>query len=323
MRKGLVLAALVVAALAVWLGQHWLLKGSPEGFASGNGRIEAVELDVASKYGGRLDQLLVNEGDFVTKGQILARMDSATLEAQLRQAQAKARQAGDNLLSAQAQVEQAQSQLNLAELQYKRAKELLAKKLVARAQYDEAESGFQVAKANVTAAKARAVAAKGAIDEAEAGVDSLQSQLDETVLRAPRDGRIQYRLANVGEVLGAGGRVLTLLDLTDVTMSIFLPQTLAGKLALGSEARIVLDVIPDKPIPATVSFVASDAQFTPKQVETQDEREKLMFRVKVRIPKALLEAHIQQVKTGLPGVAWVRLDATKPWPANLETPFKS
>ncbi|EKE69139.1 HlyD family secretion protein [Gallaecimonas xiamenensis] len=323
MRKGVIVVLVLAVVAAIWAGQKWLVQGTPDGFAFGNGRIEAVALDIATKTGGRLDQLLVEEGDFVTQGQILARMDTATLEAQLRQAQAKARQAQDNLLAAKAQVEQAQSQLNLAKVQFSRAKELLGKKLIARAQYDEAESSFQVASAALVAANAQAVAAQGAIDEAEAGVDTLKTQLDDAVLKAPRDGRIQYRLANVGEVLGAGGKVLNMLDLTDVTMSIFLPQAQAGKVALGSEARIIMDALPDKPIPASVTFVSANAQFTPKQVETREEREKLTFKVKVRIPASLLKEHITQVKTGLPGTAWIKLDASQSWPANLESPFKA
>ncbi|WP_115718098.1 HlyD family secretion protein [Gallaecimonas mangrovi] len=321
MRKGLIVLVVVVIAAAIWAGQKWLLKGTPEGFVFGNGRIEATALDIATKNGGRLVELLVDEGDFVTKGQVVAKMDSDTLNAQLRQAEAKERQTRDNLQSAKAQVEQAKSQLNLARVQYLRAKELLKKKLVARSSYDEAESNFQVATAALTSANAQAISAQGAIDEAKAGVETLQTQIDETVLRAPRDGRIQYKLANVGEVLGAGGKVVNMLDLADVTMSIFLPQTVAGRVAIGSDARIVMDAIPDKPIPAKVSFVASEAQFTPKQVETQDEREKLMFRVKVRIAPSLLKEYITQVKTGLPGVAWIKLDKSKAWPDNLKTPF--
>ena len=118
-----------------------------------------------------------------------------------------------------------------------------------------------------------------------------------------------YRLAEPGEVLAAGGKVLTVLELTDVYMTIFLPTALAGRIAVGSEARIVLDAVPQYVIPATVSFVAARAQFTPKDVETRTEREKLMFRVKVRIDPELLTKYRDQVKTGLPGVAYVRLNA--------------
>ena len=125
------------------------------------------------------------------------------------------------------------------------------------------------------------------------------------------------RVAQPGEVLGAGGRVLNLLDLSDVYITFFLPETVAGRVALGSEVRIILDAAPEYVIPATVSFVASAAQFTPKTVETASERQKLMFRVRAQISQELLRKHLNQVKTGLPGVAWVKLDAKAEWPQNL------
>ena len=119
------------------------------------------------------------------------------------------------------------------------------------------------------------------------------------------------------KVLAAGGRVLNMVDLSDVYMTFFLPTEQAGLLALGSEARIVLDAAPGLVVPAHISFVASVAQFTPKTVETSDERLKLMFRVKARIPPELLQQHLEYVKTGLPGVAWVRVNEELPWPDDL------
>ena len=110
-----------------------------------------------------------------------------------------------------------------------------------------------------------------------------------------------------------------MVDLSDVYMTFFLPTVAVGKVALGSEVRLVLDAAPEHVIPANVSFVADVAQFTPKTVETAVEREKLMFRVRAQIPPELLKKYIQQVKTGLPGVAYVKLDAKAPWPAHLQT----
>jgi len=138
------------------------------------------------------------------------------------------------------------------------------------------------------------------------------------LLKSPRAGRVQYRIAQPGEVLGAGGKVLNLVDLGDVYMTFFLPETAVGKVAMGSEVRIVLDAALQYVIPAKVSYVASTAQFTPKTVETASERQKLMFRVKAQIDRALLEKHLKVVKTGLPGVAWIKLDAQANWTANLE-----
>ena len=129
---------------------------------------------------------------------------------------------------------------------------------------------------------------------------------------------MQYRIAQPGEVLAAGGKVLNLVDLGDVYMTFFLPETVVGKVPLGSEVHIVLDAARQYVIPAKVSYVASTAQFTLKTVETETERQKLMFRVKAQIDRDLLQKHLKVVKTGLPGMAWLKLDAQAQWPAELQ-----
>ena len=134
---------------------------------------------------------------------------------------------------------------------------------------------------------------------------------------APTFGRIQYKLAQPGEVLPAGGRVLTLLDLSDVYMTIFVPASVAGPLALGDDARVTLDPDPGYVFPAKVTFVATEAQFTPKTVETAEEREKLMFRVKLSAPPELRKRYEEQVKTGIRGIGYVRTERDVPWPVKL------
>ena len=168
------------------------------------------------------------------------------------------------------------------------------------------------------AAEAQVAEAEAAIGAAVAETERLQADLKDYVLKAPRHGRVLYRVAEPGEVLAPGGKVLTIIDLTDVYMTFFLPEKKAGKVAMGADARILLDAVPDLVIPAKVSFVAAKAQFTPKYVETRSEREKLMFRVKAQIDPALLKQHEPQVKTGVPGVAYVRLDPNVEWPEYLK-----
>jgi len=128
---------------------------------------------------------------------------------------------------------------------------------------------------------------------------------------------VQHRLAQPGEVLGAGGKVLEVIDLADVYMTVFLPETEAGALAVGGEARLVLDASPGSVVPAKVSYVAAEAQFTPKTVETANERRKLVFEVKLRLDPELLEKYGPLVKVGLPGVAYVRVRQGVAWPENL------
>ena len=141
--------------------------------------------------------------------------------------------------------------------------------------------------------------------------------LVDLTLVSPRTGRVQYRLARAGEVIAAGQRILTILDLNDIYMTIYLPANQAGNLALGDEARAILDPVPEYVFPAKISFVATEAQFTPKSVETAEEREKLMFRVKLQADPEILDKFHRQVKTGVRGLGFVRTDPKIPWPAEL------
>ncbi|WP_367066517.1 efflux RND transporter periplasmic adaptor subunit [Oryzisolibacter sp. LB2S] len=335
--------ALAGAGYFYWMGHHD--SGPGEGFISGNGRIEATEVDVATKQPGRVQAILVDEGAFVKAGQPLARMDISSLQAQRDEAAARQAQARNGVDTARAQIALRESDVRAAEAQVAaRAAELdAAERRLARsttlekegasssqeldddrarvrgqrAALDAAKAQVAAAQAAVAAARAQATGAASSVDAAVATVARIDTELKDAQLVAPRDGRVQFLVAQPGEVLGAGGKVLNLVDLSDVYMTFFLPETVAGRVALGSEVRLVLDAAPQFVIPAQVSFVASTAQFTPKTVETASERQKLMFRVKARIDRALLAKHLEQVKTGLPGVAWVRLDAEQPWPANL------
>ncbi|WP_374448386.1 HlyD family secretion protein [Stella sp.] len=340
-------AALAVAVAAggyyAWVrfGQATL----PAGIVSGNGRIEAVEIDIATRIPGRVREILANEGDFVSAGQVLARIDTQQLEAQRRQAQAQIERATVGIETARsivtqreaeraaavAVVAQREAQLDAAERKLARTEQLVRSNTVsqqvadddrasaqgARAAVNAARAQLAAAEAAIGAAKAQVIDARAAADAARAAVESITADIDDAELRSPRAGRVQYRVTQPGEVLASGGRVLNMVDLGDVYMTFFLPTAQAGRVALGSEVRIVLDAVPKYVIPANVSFVADVAQFTPKTVETEEERQKLMFRIKARIAPELLQRHITQVKTGLPGMAYLRLDPQVAWPSHL------
>jgi HlyD family secretion protein len=336
----------VLIALAVW--GVWTLmqpKGLPDGFATGNGRLEAVEIDVSARTPGRIDQILVSEGELVRAGQILVRMDLSVLNAQLAEADARAQQARTSVAAAQSLVAQARSQaasaqagvvqreaeLEAARRRLSRSSDLAREGAASQQETDDDQARVRGAEAALNASRAQAAAAGAAIETAQSQVSAaaasveaaeaaaarIRADIADSELKAPRDGRIQLRVAQEGEVIGGGGRVLNLVDLTDVYMTFFLPEQAAGRVGLGSEVRLVLDAAPDRPIPATISFVADVAQFTPKTVETESERQKLMFRVRARLDPALLRANLDHVKTGLPGVAYVRLDPSQPWPSDL------
>jgi HlyD family secretion protein len=290
----------------------------PEGFARANGRIEVERVDVATKIPGRIAELRVREGDDVTKGMLVARLDSTELRAQLAAAKAAVLRAEQAIVKAEAEVDSQEASLVLAELELTRGAELGKRSVTSVSDVDKRRAQRDVAKAAVAGAKAAVGDAKAARAVAAAQVDQIQATLDETDLTAPVAGRVEYKLTQPGAVLAAGGRVVTLLDLTDVYMTVFLPTAQVGKVALGADARIILDAGPQYVIPATVSFIAAEAQFTPKAVETVTEREKLMYRIKVSIDPKLLTTYRNYVKAGLTGYAYLRIDPAKPWPADLQ-----
>lgn len=332
------------AAFIVWRSIQ--PKGLGEGLTGGNGRIEAVEIDIATKTPGRIREILVNEGDFVAADQIVARMDTEVLDAQLREAKAGLRQAESALETARSQVAQRESEkeaalavvaqreaeLDVARKRLARSEALALEGAIALQELDDDRAGVQRAQAALSAAKSHVAAADAAITTARshvvgagsvieasrATIQRIRAEIADSSLKSPRDGRVQFRLAQPGEVLGAGGRVLTLIDLADVYMNFFLPTAEAGRVALGTEVRLVVDAAPQYVFPARVSFVSDVAQFTPKTVETAVERQKLMFRIKAQIDPDLLRKHVRYVKTGLPAMAYVRLDPRVEWPADLQ-----
>lgn len=337
-------AVLVLILLGYYLWQRFQ-QPDTQGLISGNGRIEATEIDIASKLPGQLEQVLVKEGEFVEAGQILAKIKVSSLEAQLNEAQAQQQQAENAVVTAQAQVAMRQSdkaamlamvsqretELNAAQRRLKRTEILAKEGASSLQQLDDDRSNVQraiaalntaqaqvaSADAAIKATQAQVIGAESAVKAVKATIQRIQFDLDDSQLKAPLKARVQYRIAEPGEMIAAGGKVLNLIDLSNVYMTFFLPETVVGQVAIGSEVRIVLDAAPNVVIPAKVSYVADTAQFTPKTVETQSERQKLMFRVKAQVDQAVLQKYMTQVKTGLPGVAWIKLDPKLAWPDQL------
>jgi HlyD family secretion protein len=315
-----ILILLVLAAAVAGGGYYWWQQQQsdlPDGFARANGRIEAERVDVALKFGGRIAKVLVDEGQMVAAGDVIARIDSTELEAQVRAAEAATRQAQQELVQAKALVAQRKGELAFAKAELNRTETLAARGYATGETLDQRRSQEITANAALNTARAQIASAEAAIEASEANVAALKANLADYTLVAPRGGRVQYRMAEPGEILAAGGKVVSLLDLTDVYMDVYLPTDDAGRLRFGAEARLILDAAPQYVIPATVDFVASQAQFTPKYVETESEREKLMFRVKLQIPADILSRYQDVVKTGVPGVATVRIAPEAEWPETL------
>lgn len=339
------LALIAALALAAWAWSRIAAPSGPEGVISANGRTEAVEIDIAARTAGRIEAILADEGDAVEAGAVLVRMDESTLRAELDQAEASLAQAQvgvDAARSAVAQAEaereaavavvaQRQASLDVAKKQYDRAGALAARGSGSESAKDDAEGAFlgaqaalaaskasrAAADAGVETAKAQVISAEAGVKAAEATVTRIRADLADGVLKAPRGGRIQYRVAQPGEVVAAGAAILNLVDLSDMHLTFFLPTAQAGLRRLGEDARITIDAAPGYVIPATISYVADVAQFTPRSVETAEERAKLMFRLKAQIDPALLSKYLSRAKTGVPGVVWLREDPNGAWPDEL------
>src|ERR1700722_17224434 len=290
----------------------------PEGIAKANGRLEATQVDVSSKYAGRLAQVTVEEGSSVTQGQVIAKLTSPEYDAQLRSAKANVQKSNNALAAAEAEITSRQSALEFAKSDFERGPERSKTRFITKQVFEQRKRNFDSAVAAVQSFTSQRDQALSQIANSEAEVDRVQSIIDDLTLVSPRIGRVQYQLARAGEVVAAGAPIVTILDLTDVYMTVFLPAADAGRLAVGDEARIILDPVPDYVIPAKVSFVAADAQFTPKTVETTDERAKLMFRIKLKIDADVLQQFYTRVKTGVRGLGFVRTKADVEWPADLQ-----
>lgn len=345
-RHWLVLGVLLLVAVAAGLAAWQLRKPSvdADAVAKSNGRLEGIDITVAARQAGRIARVLVEEGQSVQAGQLLVQIDATALSAQLVQAKAQVQQARaaavtadaqlnlrfDELRTAKAGVSQRESELAAAESRLKRSQALISAGGVAAQQLDDdraqvgstrgalsaASAQVDAARSAITAAQSQQNEAKAAIEAAAAAVNRIQVEIDECSVHAPMDGRVEYISARPGEVAAAGAPLLGMVDTSHLDFVFFLPEQDAGRIALGDPARIVLDALPGVVLPATVSYVSSVAQFTPKTVETESERQKYMFRVKARIDAGAV-ARLPHLKSGMPGDAYVRRDRAAAWPPQL------
>jgi len=290
----------------------------PEGIVSGNGRIEGKLVDLAPKEPLRVKKILADEGDLVKPGQVLVQMDTVTLEANLAEANAAVAAAEERLALANANISKQKSEIALANVEATRSKNLVREGAGSQRELDVRNTRVQTTKASYEEAVAGLQTAKQQVEVARANAATIQTRIDDATLKSPVTGRVLYRLAEPGEVLAGGGKALTLVNLEDIYMEIFLPAEEAARTKLGAEGRITVDYDPDRAVAGFVSFVSPEAQFTPKQVETRSEREKLMFRVKIQVPRALASQYVESIKTGVRGVGYVRWKDSAVWPSWLQ-----
>ncbi len=312
-----VAAAVLVAG---FLGFRWWKarqSALPEGIASGNGRVEAKLVDVAAKEPLRVDKVLVDEGALVRPTQVLVQLDTTTLEAKLAESKANIAAAEEKLAVAKASIVKQKSEIDLATIEAQRASRLVAQGAGSQRDLDVRRTKVETTRATLAESEAMLQTALKEVDVARANAHEVQTRIDDATLRSPVTGRVLYRLAEAGEVLAPGGKALTLVNLEDVYMEIFLPAEQAAKVKIGAEGRITVDYDPNRAVAGHVSFVSPEAQFTPKQVETRSEREKLMFRVKIQLPREFASQYVERIKTGIRGVGYVKVNPSAEWPPRL------
>lgn len=346
-RQTLVLTIFLAVALGVGFAIWQMRRPSIDAsvVAKSNGRLEGIDISVAARQTGRVKQLLVEEGQPVHAGQLLLQLDAGPLLAQLAEATAQLKRARaaavtaeaylklrkDELTTAEAGVAQRSSEIVAAESRLSRSEALLSAGGVAAQQLDDdraqvgsargalhaAQSQVAAARSAIAAAQSQQAEAKATVEAAAAAVSRVQVEVDDCAVRAPVAGRVEFVSARPGEVAAAGAPLLGLVDTAHLDFVFFLPEQDAGRVALGDDVRIVLDALSGIVLPAKVTYVSSVAQFTPKTVETESERQKYMFRVKARVERATA-ANLPQLKSGMPGTAYIRRDRTAAWPPQLE-----
>ncbi len=329
-RFGKLATAAVVVIVAAGAGYYAWLKlrppGLPAGIISTNGRVEATQVDISTKIPGRVIEIVPHEGDMVSPGEVVTRIDTSETLAQLHQAQASAELARQTLVTRQAEVASDDAQLNFANEELRRTSTLVSKGWSTHELLDQRNQQLKSADAALKAAMSQVDEARATVKTADARVEELQAVINDSTIKSPVEGRLQYRLVELGAVLPPGGKIATVIDLNDVYTTVYLPSAQAGRLKVGNDpdaARLVIDAYPDYIFPASVSFVAPESQFTPKTVEVQSEREQLYFRVKLQKPPGVLKGMEEQIKSGLRAVAYVRLDPAVEWPAELAVKLPS
>jgi HlyD family secretion protein len=294
------------------------------------------------------EELAKNQAAVASAKEDFAAANSAIAEARADIAAANADTAGAkaDVASASAAIEQQQSEVQLAQTEADRQTRMLAENATSKAAYDIRQTAVVTTKATIKDVQAREIAAQARVSAAQAKegaaearvataqaradaarqqigvvqgqVEMTKSRIKDATLVSSITGRVLYRLVEPGEVLGSGGKALTIVDLSDVYMEIFLPSDQVARLKTGAPARITVDYEPNQAAAAYVSFVSPEAQFTPKQVETKSEREKLMFRVKIQIPPEVVTHYIERIKTGVRGVGYVKVNSDATFPDWLE-----
>lgn len=351
---------LVLAISGVLVTVTWWKNRSvwPEGLIQANGRIEGDLISVATKFTGRIDKLLVREGDTVTAGQVMVQLDDVQVRARVKQAQegwnaleARVQATHEDLAvlnlqvplaieAAEAKVREVKAKLQQAfavekeaRRELNRLRHLYEKGNISRQELEVKQREWDVAYHDVTVMQSSLAQAKKDLaqaelgwrrirakesevaalehqrDQAEAVLEEVESVLNDLTIRAPANGTITTRIADIGEVVSAGAPLFEMVDLDRLYLQVYVPEVQIGKIRLGLPARIFTDPFPDQPFPAVVRYIASRAEFTPKEVQTPDERVKLTYAVKLYLE----ENPEHRLTPGMPADAVIRWQEDVAW----------
>ncbi len=328
-----ILLIVIVAAATSGLLYYFVMRESEEDgtFIKVSGNIEATEVDVGFKVAGRIVSRSYEEGDWVEQGKVLARLDDEDLRNRLEVARATLMSAQarlskllagsrpEEIREAEAAVNQAKFDLENKETQYERMKSLFEKKVVPKETADNAEAAFKIAKAAFERAKENYLLvkegprkediedAKAQVEQARASVRLNETQLSYTTLYSPISGVVLVKSGEIGEVVNPGTSILTMADIENVWLKAYIPETNLSEVKWGQEVIVTTDLRPKKEYRGRISFISSQAEFTPKQIQTEKERVTLVYRIKVDISN---KDH--ELKPGMPADGRILITSSSP-----------
>ena len=287
-----------------------------------SGTIEAVDVILSSKAAGQVKRITIKEGDKVKTGDLLLEIDHDLLDIQLRQAEAgvdfayaqlRLLQSGarkEDIKQSEEQLRQAKINLDLAKTDRDRVTEMYTGGAVTEKQYDEARARYELAATQYNAAKDNLLkirtiirpeeieSAKANLKRAAANVDLLKKNIEDCNVTAPVEGIVSKKFVEEGENVGPNSSLLKISNLQQVELVIYVPESGLGNVKLGQSADITVDAFKDKAFRGKVIYISSEAEFTPKNIQTPEERTKLVFAVKIEIPNEQYE-----LKPGMPADA--------------------
>jgi HlyD family secretion protein len=280
--KRLRILFLIIIVLGLVL--YFLLKtkgGNNKNQISASGTIEITEVEVSSKVSGRIESLLADEGDSVVKNQVLIRLEDKELQAQLKQVEAAYQ-------VSLAQLSQSRSSLDNLKANLERIKELFKAGSSTRQQLDDMETKYDVAKDQFNLSS-------HLTEQNKATIELIKTNIDNSIIKSPIDGLVLSKNTEMGEVVLPGNSLLTLGDLSKPWVKIYIKETDLGKVKLGQKTEVKIDTYPDKVFEGKVTYISNQAEFTPKNIQTKEERVKLVFGIKVSLDNPL-----QILKPGMP-----------------------